>query len=95
MDKGTTLKTDLLWARILVKMEGKEKPSFVNILTGVRSYKLQLWWEIQPWVAEIFPLKNKACGGIVESVEEDEWETRAARRVPVGAAGNSRRVQKE
>ena len=43
MDKGTTLKMDLLWARILVKMEGKEKPSSVNILTGARSYELQLW----------------------------------------------------
>ena len=37
MDKGTTLKMDLMWARILVKMEGKEKPSSVNILVGVRS----------------------------------------------------------
>ena len=37
MDKGTTLKMDLLWARILVKMEGKEKPSSVNILVGARS----------------------------------------------------------
>ena len=46
MDKGTTLKTYLLLARILVKRKGKVKPLLVNILMGERSYELQIWWEI-------------------------------------------------
>ena len=50
-DKGGSLgqkglKTDLHWARILVKMNSNRKPAFVNLLTGARSYKLQIWWEI-------------------------------------------------
>ena len=36
----------LLWARILVKAEGRERPSTVNILSGSRSYELQIWWEL-------------------------------------------------
>ena len=55
MDKGTTLRTDLLWARILVKMNGMGKPSSVTLLEGARSCELQIWWEIQPRVAEVYP----------------------------------------
>ena len=62
MDKGTTLKTDLMWARILVKRKGKVKPSSVNILVEARSYEFQIWWEIQPWEAEVYPLKSIASG---------------------------------
>ena len=32
MDKGIALRTDLLWARILVKMNGMGKPSSINLL---------------------------------------------------------------
>ena len=46
MDKGTALRTEVLWVRILIKMDGKEKPFAVNILLGARSYELQIWWEI-------------------------------------------------
>ena len=46
MDKGTTLRTKVLWAKILVKMDGNEEPSLVNILAGVRSYELRIWQEI-------------------------------------------------
>ena len=55
LDEETSLKTDLHWARILVKMNSTKKPSSVNLLAGARSYKLQIWWEIQPTVAEVFP----------------------------------------
>ena len=48
IDKAATLRTKVLWARILVKAEGKVKPSVVNILEGVRSYELQIWFELQP-----------------------------------------------
>ena len=46
LDKETTLRTNLLWARILVKMNSMGKPSSVNLLAGARSYELQIWWEI-------------------------------------------------
>ena len=74
---------DLLWARILVKMEGKEKLSSVNLLAGARRYELQIWWEIQPKVVEVFPRTNKIDGGFVEPREEDERKTCAVGRVSV------------
>ena len=43
MDNGTALRMDLLWARILVKMNGMGKPSIVNLLARARSYELQIW----------------------------------------------------
>ena len=43
MDKGTALRTDLLWARIRVKMNSIGKPSSVNLLARAKSYELQIW----------------------------------------------------
>ena len=88
MDKGTTLKTDLLWTRILLKMEGKEKPSSVNILAGARSYELQLWWGDLVMGSRDFSSKEQSiwrdcrtCGG-----------RRVGDTCLLGAAGNTRRV---
>ena len=38
LDKDTALKTKILWARVLVRLEGKERPSMVNILAGSHSF---------------------------------------------------------
>ena len=95
MDKGKALRTEVLWARILVKMNGKKKPSSINILAGARSYELQIWWEIQPWVVEVFPLKNRAHEGCADPVEEDAWQPRAAGRIPVGTVGRNHLFSKE
>ena len=46
IDKGTTLRTEVLWVRILVKSEGKVKPSVFNILEVERIFELQIWWEL-------------------------------------------------
>ena len=43
LDEEIALKTDLLWARILVKMNSTGKPSSVNLLARARIYELQLW----------------------------------------------------
>ena len=55
LDEETTLKMDLQWARILVKMNSIGMPSSVNLLAGARSCELQIWWEIQLTIAEVFP----------------------------------------
>ena len=70
-DEETIRRTDVLWARILVKAEGRERPSTINILAGSRSYELQIWWELPPWVAEVFPSKGADIG--MQNQEEDEW----------------------
>ena len=40
IDNETILRVKVSWARILVKLEGKARPSIVNILEGVRSFEL-------------------------------------------------------
>ena len=42
LDKDTALKTKILWARVLVRLEGKERPSMNNILAGSQSFELQV-----------------------------------------------------
>ena len=79
LDKETTLKTYLHWARILVKMNNTGKPSSVNLLAGVKSYTLQIWWEIQPTVAEVYPRSSR--GAPAKPDEEDVRKAHADRRV--------------
>ena len=81
IDKETTLRTKLLWARILVRWEGKEKPSTINILAGSRSFELQVWWEILPWIAGVFPTRRNAENEVAETERRDEWFPRAPQRV--------------
>ena len=78
-DKETVLRKEMKWARLLVKTEGKARPSTVNILEGPRSYELQIWWEILPWVTGVYPVASRVAEKVQE--EEDEVVTRAARRV--------------
>ena len=44
MDEGTTSKIDLLWAKILVKMNKNAKHDSVNLIAGDRVYVVQIWW---------------------------------------------------
>ena len=75
-DEDTRRRTEvLLWARILVKAEGQERPSTVNILAGSRSYEIQIWWEVPPWVAEVVP--SNEADFRMQNREEDEWCSRA------------------
>ena len=95
LDKETTIRTDLLWARILVKMNNTGKPSSVNLLAGARSYELQIWWEIQPRVAEVYPRRNRIAGVLEEPREEDERKTRAAGHVSVERGETSHAFREE
>ena len=54
IDQDTTLRTKTVWMRLLVKLEGMIRPSVVNILEGLRSFKLQVWWELPPWITEVY-----------------------------------------
>ena len=60
LDKVTTLRTKVMWARMLIKVVGKSRPSAVNILEGSRSFELQIWWEIPPWLAEVYPVCSRS-----------------------------------
>ena len=58
VDRETTLRTKTMWARILVKLQGKKRPSIINILEGTRSFELQVWSELLPWMAEVLLSKR-------------------------------------
>ena len=81
MDKATTHRKDLRWARILVKNSCYRKPSSVNMLAGARSYELQIWWEIQPKAVGVYPKVYRSKGSWTKPNEEDEGDSRANERV--------------
>ena len=58
LDKNTEKKKEVKWARMLIKVEGISRPSVVNILEGPRSFELQIWWEISPWVTGVYPVSS-------------------------------------
>ena len=78
-DKGTGMKKEMKWARMLIKSEGKDRPNSVNILEGPRSYELQIWWEILPWITGVYPVVSRSAEK--DPKVEDEVLARAARRV--------------
>ena len=79
VDKNIEMKTEVKWVRMLVKMVGKSRPSVVNILEGPRSFEMQIWWEVSPWVSGVYPVGARAEAKIPE--EEEEAEARAGKRV--------------
>ena len=78
-DKGTGMKKEMKWARMLIKSEGKDMPNTVNILEGPRSYELQIWWEFPPWVMGVYPTGSRSTEK--DPKEEDEVLARAGKRV--------------
>ena len=54
IDKDTALRTKPMWKRVLVKVKENFRLRTFNILARSRSYEVQIWWEILPWVAEVF-----------------------------------------
>ena len=85
LDEDTASKTDLHWARILVKMKSNVKSALVYLLAGARSYELQIWWEIRPTVAEVFPRSSRTYG-MADPGEEDDRIARANGRVKTARA---------
>ena len=79
LDKVTEMKTEVKWARMLIKSAGKSRPSAVNIIEGPRSFELQIWWEIPPWVAGVYPVSSRVEAK--NPKEEEEGVARAAKRV--------------
>ena len=94
LDKDTEQRNDLRWDRILVKKDRTGKPSSANLLAGARSYELQIWWEIQPRVMEVYPRGCKNKDFLAMSSGEDEGKTRAPGRVSA-AKGNPFHLSRE
>ena len=81
-------KTDLLWARILVKINIKSKFDSITLITGDRSFSVQIWWEIRPTVAEVISNSSRAIGDPAETGEEDDRETARRQRTRESCKGS-------
>ena len=95
IDKGTTLRTKVSWARILVKNVEMTKPSVTNILEGVRSFKVQIWWELLPRRVGVFPAKDWKEQPKKGTEEEDKVHTRASKCVGIPQKKSHDGKQKE
>ena len=69
-----------MWARMLINLVGKSRPSAVNILEGSRSFELQIWWEIPPWLAEVY----LACSSDEKENPKEEDDGRVCVALRVG-----------
>ena len=81
IDKITELRMEMKWARILIKTTGSPRPSTVNISEGPRSFELQIWWEVPPWVADVYPVRARAAAKSLK--EEEDGAARAEMRVGI------------
>ena len=64
MDEATIVMVEVQWARILVKLVGRELPSFVHIVVGSGCFSIQLWWETPPWFVQVVPLGGSRGVGV-------------------------------
>ena len=86
VDKETTLRTEVSRARILVRLKGMVRPNTVNILAGLRSYELQIWWELPPWVVGVYSSKMEVVARMQKIREEDECSKHVAKGACSGSA---------
>ena len=77
MDADTTFMADLRWARIWVMWDGNSYPQFVEVSVGLKRYKIQLWWEIHPFLSSANIPREKSTSPRLEV--EDGRDTRAGR----------------
>ncbi|RVW55071.1 LINE-1 reverse transcriptase-like [Vitis vinifera] len=80
VDTQTEKLEELQWARILVKVNGDDLPSAVEIWVDERCYVLTLWWEIRP-LLRIFPTDQSGKKAAVDVEVGGEAVTRAGKRV--------------
>ena len=79
LDKITMLRTEVMWAKLLMKLTRNSRPSVINILEGERSFELQIWWEIPPSLVEIYHVSGRAEAKIHK--EEEDVGERMAKHV--------------
>ena len=69
-DENTTSMAEWQWARILTKLVGRDLPTFVQIVVGLGSFSIQLWWETPPWFSQVVPAGRLLGEGVL--ADEDE-----------------------
>ena len=79
LDEDTVLCVKVTGTRMLVKVGRKTRPSVVNVLEGSKSFELQIWREIPPWLAHVYPEigNGRVMGKPKKPKEEDYVVSRA------------------
>ncbi|RVW64331.1 hypothetical protein CK203_047013 [Vitis vinifera] len=72
VDESTGALKELQWARILVKLEGIEGPSSLQVVIGTTCYAIQLWWEMLPRVTDVIPASRFGTGKKLEMAVPSE-----------------------
>ncbi|XP_034696057.1 uncharacterized protein LOC117922136 [Vitis riparia] len=77
VDEDTANFKELKWDRLLVRSEGLEWPSSLQVAVGSVCYSIQLWWEVKPGVTEVVPMTRNEMGNEREVRDEGEGDSRA------------------
>ncbi|KAJ9686979.1 hypothetical protein PVL29_015719 [Vitis rotundifolia] len=88
IDSQTEKMEELQWARILVKIKGKELPNTVEIWVEEECYTLTLWWEVRSFLKSLLVGKKGKISGS-EGEVEGEGATRAGKHVRLGEGVSS------
>ncbi|RVX03329.1 hypothetical protein CK203_019942 [Vitis vinifera] len=107
VDEDTKNFSQLQWARILVKNGGNFFPGTLNLVVKSFCYAVRLWWEVQPRVSAVEPMKKLrwsegervreegdegSCAGSSGRKEKERW--RAAEVDGAGAVRKRRGKEK-
>ena len=79
VDESTVALKELQWARVLVKSDGTEWPSFLQVVIDNTYFALQLWWEVLPRVFEVLPTIKNGLGKEPVAWEEERGTPCAGR----------------
>ncbi|RVW51474.1 hypothetical protein CK203_084032 [Vitis vinifera] len=71
VDEETFSMANLQWARLLVRVKGRDFPSSVQLVEGSGCYSIQLWWEVQPWYSQVMPAGSGCRKGDTETEDEE------------------------
>ena len=72
VDENTANFKELQWARLLVRSEGLEWPSSLQVAVGSLCYAFQLWWEVKPRLSEVVPVIRNEKGKEQEVRDDGE-----------------------
>ncbi|RVW75093.1 hypothetical protein CK203_057893 [Vitis vinifera] len=71
VDESTVALKELQWARLLVKSEGTEWPSSLQVVIDTTCFAIQLWWEVLPRVSKVLLAIRNGSGKEQEAREEE------------------------
>ena len=75
MDEDTAKFKELKWVRLLVRSEGLEWPSSLQVAVGSVCYAIQLWWEVKPGLTIVVPVTKNEMGNERKVRDEGEGDS--------------------